>query len=138
MLGSNGFSKISLFSKDLSSEQVKDTGLAITLISLIISYLKHLNQFLLAAIILMVIVLTFPILFRPIARIWFGASRIVGEIVSRIALTLVFFLIVTPVGILRKCMKNDSLMLKRWKRESDSVFERRFYQYHSNDLEKPF
>jgi hypothetical protein len=138
MLDRDGQSKISLFSNDVSSEQVKDTGLAIALIALIIAYLKDMNQFLLAAIILIVIDMTFPFLFRPIARIWFGIANIIGSIVSRLVLTLVFFLVVTPVAILRKWMKKDSLMLKRWKRENDSVFEKRFYQYDSNDLEKPY
>ena len=138
MLTGIGQNKFGFFSKSLSSQQVKDTGLAIALLSSIIAYLKHLNQFLLAAIILIVIDMTLPFMFRPIARIWFAISNIVSAIVSRIALTLVFFLIVTPVGILRKWTKKDALALKRWKRESDSVFEKRFYQYDSSDLEKPY
>jgi hypothetical protein len=134
----DGQSKVGFFPADLSGAQIKDTGLAIALIALIIAYSKHTNSFLLAAIILIAITITLPSLFRPIARIWFGISNVVSAIVSRIILTLVFFLVVTPIGILRNWMGKDSLMLNQWKQGSDSVFEIRSYQYHSQDLEKPY
>lgn len=127
-----------IFQEKISAEQVKDTGMALCLISLLIAYFSGIRIFLLIAIILLMLDMTVPFLFRPIAHVWFGLSFLIGSIVSRIILTLVFFIVVTPVGIIRRLMQKDTLLLRKWKANKESVFQKRFYTYTSNDLDKPY
>jgi hypothetical protein len=79
-----------------------------------------------------------PIVYKPIAVIWFGFSRFLGRWTSKILLTIIFFLLVTPVGILRKILKRDSMQTKKWKEDSTSVFKERHYQFKPEDIETPY
>lgn len=80
----------------------------------------------------------FPGLFRPIARLWIGISYMVGSVVSRIVLTMVFFILVTPVGVIRQLLGFDPLRLKEWKTGSGSTFKDREHLYQRKDLERPY
>ena len=83
--------------KNITKEQAKDTGLALILILLIIEYAKYRHVIILAAGLVLVLTMTQPAVFRPLGRLWFGLSHFLGTIVSKIILSIVFFLIVTPV-----------------------------------------
>ena len=131
-------SKLRWLLKGIDTDKAKDTGMALCLIALLMAYLGGKHQFLVAAIIIIVLNMTVPSVFKPIARLWFGLAHVVGAFMSRIILTVVFFLVVTPVGILRKWMQRDTLLLKRWKKDGDSVFQKRFYRYDPNDLDRPY
>lgn len=45
--------------------------------------------------------------------LWMGIAFVMGNIMSRVLLSLIFFLLVTPMGILRKALGNDPLSLKK-------------------------
>ena len=123
-------------SKDLN--QAKDTGLALVLILLIIEYIKRPNWLTVAAMTVLVLVMTWPPLFKPLARIWFGFSHILGGVVSKVLLTLVFFIVVTPIGLIRKVFGADPMKLSIWKKSSNSVLVDRNHSYTKEDIEKPY
>ena len=79
------------------------------LILLIVQYVKHPGWLIMATMAVLVLVMTWPAAFSPLARFWFGLSHFLGSIVSRILLTVVFFLIVTPVGLARKVLGADPM-----------------------------
>lgn len=119
-------------------DQAKDTGLALTLILLLIAYFgKHygLIPFAIGAIALTMIC---PVIFKPLAVVWFGLSHLLGNIVSKIILTLIFILIVTPVGLIRKMFGADPMMLKPWNQDGGSVFLKRDHTFSPKNLEKPY
>ena len=118
--------------------QAKDTGLAMVLILLIIQYIRRPDWLLVAAMAVLVLVMTWPAPFSPLARVWFGLSHFLGTIVSRILLTVVFFLIVTPVGLVRKVLGADPMRNKEWRKGDDSVLVERRHQYIQEDLKKPY
>jgi hypothetical protein len=64
------------------------------------------------AIIGLVVDMTLPQLYRPVAVLWLGLSHLLGTVLSKILLTLVFFDVVTPIGLARKLLGFDSLKLK--------------------------
>ena len=86
----------------ITKEQAKDTGLAVVLVLLLVLYFKDRNYYTLAAIIALVITMTGPVFFRPAAVVWLGFSHKLGGVVSKILLSVVFFVVVTPIGLLRK------------------------------------
>jgi len=116
-----------IISRLLSStpEQDKDTGMAMVLICLLLGYLGKFPKFLGVSIILMLLTMAWPKAFKPLAGLWFGLSHLVGQVISKLVLTLVFFLVVTPVGLIRRWIGADSLQRKKWKRGTDSVFVKR-------------
>jgi len=118
--------------------QAKDTGLAIVLILLIFAYMANPGWLLLGAMAMLILTMTWPDVFRPLAKVWFGLSHILGTIVSKIILTIVFFLVVTPVGIVRKVLGADPMRTRLWKKGSASVLVERNMLYSKKDIEKPY
>jgi hypothetical protein len=135
-----GSQRSKFLSRWLSStkEQAKDTGMAMVLICLLLGYWGKFPKFLPLSLALLILTMAWPNAFRPLAGLWFGLSRLLGEIVSRIILTLIFFLLVTPIGLIRRWSKADSLQLKKWKNGGGSVFVTREGAITGKDLVNPY
>ena len=124
--------------KQISLNQAKDTGMAMVLICLLIVLIGHKQQFLGIAVVILLINMIKPTLFKPLAKIWLGLSHLMGTIMSKIILSILFFGMVTPIGFLRKCLGKDSLQIKKWKKERTSVFRVRDHIFKANDIKHPF
>lgn len=122
----------------ITKEQCKDTGLAAILILLLSGWFSKNLSFIAPAIIALITTMTWPTLFRPLAVFWFGLSHFMGEFVSRILMTIVFLLVATPIGVLRKISGKDAMGLKKWKKDTESTFSKRDHTFTPADLEKPF
>ena len=124
--------------KKLTVENCKDSGLALVLISLICYQAWKLEIFILAAFIFLIVAMTYPLIFQPFARFWFALSTALGTVVSKIILTVLFFVIVLPIGLIRRVMGKDSMKIKDWKKGAGSVFRTREHRFVSKDLEHPY
>ena len=124
--------------KSITVEKCKDSGLALVLISLICYQVWKLEILILAAIIFLVAAMTYPLVFQPFARFWFALSTALGTVVSKIILTVLFFVIVLPVGLIRRAMGRDPMQMKSWKKGKESVFRIRKHVYSAKDMEHPF
>jgi hypothetical protein len=65
-----------------------------------------------SAILFFIVTITFPSLLGPFNRAWFKFGLLLGQAVNPVILGLVFFLVVTPIGIVRRLLGKDSLHLK--------------------------
>jgi hypothetical protein len=119
-------------------EQAKDTGMAMVLICLLLGYWGKFPKFLPVAIVLLLITMVWPKAFRPLAGLWFGLSHLLSSVVSRVILTILFFLVVTPIGLIRRLFGADALQLKKWKQGRDSVFVVREGPVQGKDLVNPY
>lgn len=68
-----------------------------------------------------------------ISCIWLWLARKMGFVMSKILLSLVFFVIVFPTGWLYRMFGNDRLTIKR--KGQLSLFLERNHEYTSKDLE---
>jgi hypothetical protein len=127
-----------LFKHPITKEQSKDTGMAMVLLLLLFSVAFKRETLVTIAIVALVIDMTFPQLYRPVAVLWLGLSHLLGTVVSKIFLTLVFFGVVTPVGLARKLLGFDSLKLKDFKSGENSVMFIRNHIFTGKDIEKPY
>ena len=110
------------FPKKISKDQAKDTGMAMVLICLLLGYVSQAQDFFTLGIVLLLIDMIYPNLYRPVAILWFGLSQVLGTLSSKLLLTIIFFVLVTPVGWIRRITGADSMQLKRWKKDDSSVF----------------
>lgn len=74
----------------------------------------------------------------PFVAFWYGLGAILNAISSRIILTLIFFLVVTPVAVVRKISGADALKLKQFKKDNKSAMVIRDHEYKAGDFEKTF
>jgi hypothetical protein len=129
---------MTLFPKILAVEKCKDAGLALVLIFLLCFQAWKLETFLLLAIIFLLAAMTYPLIFKPFAKIWFALSTALGTIVSKVLLTVLFFALVLPIGMVRRISGKDSMQLKDWKRGNQTVFRSKNHRFVAKDLEHPF
>src|SRR5690349_21585497 len=122
------------FNTSITKDQSKDTGMAMVLLLLLTSGAFKRELLVALAIIVLVIDMIFPQLYRPVAVIWLAVSHLLGTVVSKILLTIVFFTVVTPIGLARKLLGSDSLKLREFKSSGDSVMVVRNHTFTGQDM----
>lgn len=56
--------------------------------------------------------LVIPLLLKPIHKVWMALAMLLGWVMTRAILSLLFFLVITPIGLLRRLFHKDFLGLK--------------------------
>ena len=126
------------FPRTISKKQASDTGMAAVLILLLIGLFTQNNIYNKIAIPVLIMNMTFPMFYYPFAIIWLGLSHILGTIVSKIILSIVYFVMVVPTGLFRRIIGKDSLQLSKFKKTSTSVMQTRDHNFSSEDIENPY
>jgi len=126
------------FKRTITRDQSRDTGIAMILLLLILFVVRKREAFLIGAMVLHVLNMILPQIYRPIAVVWLGLSDLLGTVVSKIVLSIVFFGIVTPIATVRRLLGKDSLKLRAFKAGQDSVMVERNHRFIGADLERPY
>jgi hypothetical protein len=122
----------------ITRDQSRDTGMAMVLL-LLLAFLKWgRNELLIAALIVQIVNMIVPQVFRPVAIVWFGLAHLLGAVASRVLMFVVFAIVVTPIGVLRRALGKDSLRLRAFRSGPDSVMVVRNHTFTATDLEKPY
>jgi len=124
--------------KKITKEQSLDTGMAMVLLLLIVYIRTRRDGVLWGAIALHVLNMIVPRIFAPIAVLWFWFSHVLGTVMSKILLSILFFGVVTPIGLLRRLFGKDSLKLRAFKANEESVMLERNHMFVGRDIEKPY
>ncbi len=56
--------------------------------------------------------LAVPMILAPIEKVWMSLAKVLSVIVTHIILTLTFYLVITPMGLLMRLLRKDLLQLK--------------------------
>jgi hypothetical protein len=112
--------------------------MALVLVLLLVWAFTRAEGLVVTAIALHVVNMTVPKVFGPAAVVWFGLSHVMGIVVSKVILTVVFFAVVTPVAVWRRLLGFDSLQLKVFKAGRGSVMYERNHTYTGKDIEQPY
>lgn len=127
-----------LFNRTITRDQSRDSGMGVVLLLLLLFVVRKREWYLIGAIAVHVTNMMVPQVYRPVAVVWFGLSDLLGTIVSKILLVIVFFGVVTPIAVLRRVFGKDSLKLRAFKTGQDSVMLERNHVFVSTDLERPY
>jgi len=126
------------FPKSVSKKQASDSGMAVVLIFMLIGLLTGDILYYKIAIPVLVMNMIYPMFYYYFAILWLGFSHLLGTVVSKIILSVLFFVIVLPVALLRKLMGKDSLKLKLFKKSDGSVMHKRNHRFSSEDIVNPY
>lgn len=85
------------------------------------------------SVLLLLIGLFSPFLSSKIAWAWNKLSHVMGYVMSRVLLSIIFFVFLWPISLLARLSKKDQLQLK--KTGSDSYYINRDHQYKPEDLD---
>jgi len=64
------------------------------------------------------------VILTPLNRLWFKFGILLGRIISPIIMALIFFLVVTPTGLIMRLLKKDILNLKYNKKSKSYWIEK--------------
>lgn len=132
------FLKEKVFPQSISKKEASDTGMAMVLICLLLGYFTRHNIYYLISIPVLVINMTFPMFYYPFAMIWLGLTNLLGMVVSRILISVIYIIILLPMGVIRRAMGKDSLNLTGFKKDSKSVMIVRDHEFTAKDIINPF
>jgi hypothetical protein len=122
----------------LSETQCKDAGMAFVLLFLILNFSFPGGYWLFIATAILVITMCVPGIIKPFAKVWYYGTEFMGTYVSKLILFVVFYIVVTPIGLLRRLLKKDTLKLQEYKKGQKSVMDERNKIYKPGDIVKPF
>ena len=121
-----------------TKSQHEGAGMAISLIALLVGFYIKNPTYAYWAIPFLLITMTLPIIWYPVTILWFSLSNILGMIMPKVLLTLIYLIILLPMALIRRWSGSDALLLRSWKKSNDSVFKTRNFTYSPPDLEKPY
>ena len=108
----------------------KSFGIVFFVFFLILSLYPLLNKeklnllFLIFSITFLILGILNSKILTPLNKVWFKFGIILGKIISPIIMGIIFFLVVTPVGLLMKILGKDLLKLKYNKKDNTYWIEK--------------
>ncbi|NWG29043.1 MAG: hypothetical protein HXY48_10990 [Ignavibacteriaceae bacterium] len=79
-----------------------------------------------------------PKILKPLNRIWMSLAIVLGFIMSRVILTILFYLVLTPIGILAKLV-GKKFMILNYDKSAKTYWEKRtIVQKKPIDYERQF
>ena len=126
-----------------SRKDLKNFGVAIGLVLMMIGVFLFVREkdlfiyFFSVGLALIIISVITPVILKPIYKIWMIFAVIIGWIMTRVILSVLFFLIITTIGIFTRLIGKDFLNLKT--KNNVSYWNIRNKEYELNqDYEKQF
>ncbi|OGU63946.1 MAG: hypothetical protein A2W30_06195 [Ignavibacteria bacterium RBG_16_36_9] len=80
----------------------------------------------------------FPQLLKPLNKLWMGLAIVLGFFMSRVILTVLFYLVLTPISFLAKLVGKKFMVLK-YNKSANTYWEKRtIIQKKQIDYERQF
>jgi hypothetical membrane protein len=128
----------SIIKTRFSRKQHTDAGMALVLLLLLVGYFTGNVFFYNISIILLFLTMAIPGIIYPFTVFWFTLSAMLGEVMSKVILTLLYIIFVVPMGFIRKIAGKDTLKIRHFHRKYDSVFSTRNKLFLKKDLDNSY
>ncbi|MEJ5263305.1 MAG: hypothetical protein WHT45_11530 [Ignavibacterium sp.] len=126
---------------DTSDKAVRKTGVTVGIVLIAISFLLwwlNNNSFIyfsaIGGIFIILSYIALPLLL-PFHKLWIGLSLVLGFVMSRVILTLLFYFVVTPIGLLAKLVGKkfmplgfDKNAITYWEKREKTIKEKIDYE----------
>lgn len=115
-------------------------GIVLVVLSLLLFYFEY-NSYMYFSTpggLLIILGIVFPSALRPVQKIWMTFAVVMGFVMSRVILTIIFYLVVTPIGLLAKLFRKDFLDLSIDKNRKSYWNIRESKKYSKIDTERQF
>jgi len=131
--------------KNIKSDkkELKKFGITIGIVSILIAIALFIYSkssapyFLTIGGVLIASAYTFPKILLPVQKVWMALAVVLGFIMTRVILSILFYVIITPITFISKLFNKDFLNLKIEK-EKKSYWNLREGEYEKSSTEKQF
>lgn len=125
--------------RDLKKFGITIGSVLIVISGLLFFYSAHSYlYFLIVGLTLVALGLLLPIILKPIHKIWMTISLILGWVSTRIILSILFYVVLTSIGLVAKLFEKDFLSLKLNKSQHTYWNYREQKPYNKTDSERQF
>jgi hypothetical protein len=125
--------------KEKSPDQIAlETMAVLAFVSIAVGLFFKLNALLYIALCLLFIGIFLKGLSIRIAGAWLKFSTVLGGISTRVVLTVIYFVFLTPIAFLYRVFHGDFISLKRQGVAGSTYWSERNYDYISKDFENPW
>lgn len=118
----------------VTRRQELETIAVLAVFLLVLAWTTHRAAYAVAALLFVAATLSLRPLAYCIARIWLGFAGWLAAVNSRIILTLLFFLVLTPVALLHRLCSKNPLIIRREDERTTYFFDRE-HTFNKSDLE---
>ena len=80
-----------------------------------------------------------PIILKPLYLVWMTVATIIGWVMARVILTILYYLMFTPIGFISRLFGKQHLLELKWDKSQETYWIHRKYQTSNADrYEKQF
>jgi polyferredoxin len=125
-------------SKKIKTSSNKNFGIVFSIFFLLVAFYPLINNddfrvwSLVISIIFLILGLVDSSILTPLNLLWFRFGILLGRIVSPIIMSLIFFVVVTPLAILAKIVKKDFLNLDKKKNLKRKTYWEKKEKYNNS------
>ena len=123
---------------DINRKKSLEAALAIATGFAVVYYFTEIKALLLVAIVVGAVGLLSDFLSAKVAWLWFKLAELLGRVNGFILLSLLFFVLLTPLAWLMKLFKKDNLKLRKRDSTNASYYTERNHDYSAKDIENPW
>jgi hypothetical protein len=127
-----------LITRQFSAKKLSDAGMAFILLSLLTGYFLRMELFYLVAMIATIANMINPKFFYPFAVVWYPFSRFLGHIMSTLILSLVYIILVIPMGIFRRLTGSTKSEFTKFHKSDRGAMHVRDHTFTATDLSHPY
>lgn len=131
-------SKKDILPGKMGRKKLSDAGMALVLILLLVGFFSKNALYYQVAIPVLLLNMAVPRIYFPFAWVWYSFSNLMGLGVSRILMTIIYVVLVIPIGVFRRITGKDGLGLGAFRKASVSVMKHRDHTFVPEDLERPY
>ena len=113
-------------------EKSLETLLVLVGALIVIFWISSKKIYLLVALVLILIGIVSPFLSAKISWAWLKFAELIGSVMSKVILSVVFFVFLVPIALVYRLTKKNPLFLKR---QDESYYIVRNKQYSPKDIE---
>ena len=115
-------------------------GIALTLLGIVLMLLHKSSNlyFLSTGILLVILALIFPKILKPLNKVWMALALIMGWIMTRVILSILFYLALTTISLLAKLFGKKFLDLKMDRSKETYWIKREIKKVTPAELERQF
>ncbi len=129
---------MSRFNVQISKDRCRETGVVLSFLLFVSDWIWAWDDAYTALGIALTITLFIPMLWKPLAYLLFTSGALLGGISTKVILSIVYLVLVCPMGYLRRWVGKDEWRLGQFKQSRASVLEKVDYTYSKNDLDQQF
>ncbi|MDR2533633.1 MAG: SxtJ family membrane protein [Tannerellaceae bacterium] len=131
--------KIATVFSEVTKQDNMGFGLVAILVAAIYASIKgDEGRIIIAIVIISFVSLLCPSLLTPLSVLWHALSKALGRITTPAILGLTYLVVITPIGLIQRILKNDNMQARQFGKSKESTLKDRNHEYTDEDFINTF